>query len=85
MRLSDPWNQYPSKARFSNAIHLNMGVPKTRGIFGGPHHKDFSILGTILGSPYFGRNCQIFLASVSGCLTLMALGGFRASGLGINV
>ena len=23
--------------------------------FGGPHNKDYSILGSILGSPYFGK------------------------------
>ena len=30
--------------------------PKIRGYhFGGPHNKDYSILGPILGSPYFGK------------------------------
>ena len=24
-------------------------------LFGGPHNKDYSILGSILGSPYFGK------------------------------
>ena len=33
-----------------------MGFPKIRGaLFGGPHNKDYSILGSILGSPYFGK------------------------------
>ena len=41
-----------------------MGVPNSRGIwrfkimgtfFGGPYNKDYSILGSILGSPYFGK------------------------------
>ena len=32
------------------------GFPKIRGtIFGGPHNKDYSMLGSILGSPYFGK------------------------------
>ena len=32
------------------------GVPKIRGTFlGGPYNKDYSILGSRLGSPYFGR------------------------------
>ena len=31
-------------------------VPKIRGpLFRGPHNKDYSILGSILGSPYFGK------------------------------
>ena len=30
------------------------GVPKIRGtLFGGPHNKDYSIWGSILGSHYF--------------------------------
>ena len=31
---------------------LKLGVPF---LFGGPHNKDYSILGSILGSPYFGK------------------------------
>ena len=32
------------------------GFPKIRGnLFGGPYNKDYSILGSILGSPYFGE------------------------------
>ena len=30
--------------------------PEIRGTFwGGPSHKDYGILGSILGSPYFGK------------------------------
>ena len=30
--------------------------PKIRGtLFGGPHNKDHSFLGSMLGSPYFGK------------------------------
>ena len=30
--------------------------PKIRGtLFGGPHNKDYSILGSILGFTYFGK------------------------------
>ena len=34
-----------------------MGVSQNRGnpFFGGPYNKDYSILGSILGSPYFGK------------------------------
>ena len=33
-----------------------LGFPKIRGtFFGGPHDKDYSILGSILGSPCFGK------------------------------
>ena len=33
-----------------------MGFPKIRGTFlGGPHNKDYSFLGCILGSPHFGK------------------------------
>ena len=32
------------------------GFPKIRGtLIGGPHNKDYSILGSILGSPNFGK------------------------------
>ena len=32
------------------------GFPKIRGtLLGGPHIKDYSILGFIMGSPYFGK------------------------------
>ena len=32
------------------------GFPKIRGtLIGGPHNKDYSILGSILGSPDFGN------------------------------
>ena len=33
-----------------------MGVSQNEGYhFGDPHNKDYSILGSILGSPYFGK------------------------------
>ena len=33
-----------------------MGVSQVYGfLFGGPHNKDYSILGSTLGSPYFGE------------------------------
>ena len=39
-----------------NCDTLIWGFPKIRGtIFGSPHNKDYSILGSILGSPYFGK------------------------------
>ena len=39
-----------------NLTRVYMGVPKNYGyLFGGPYNKDYSILGSILGSPYFGK------------------------------
>ena len=33
-----------------------MGFPEIRGTFlGGPNNKDYRVLGSILGSPYFGK------------------------------
>ena len=42
------------------------GFPKIRGtFFGGPHNKDYNILGSILGSTYFGKlPCSSFLGLV---------------------
>ena len=34
--------------------HATWGFPKIRGTFLGPN-KDYSMLGSILGSPYFGK------------------------------
>ena len=31
------------------------GFPKIKGTFWGPNNKDYSILGSILGSPNFGK------------------------------
>ena len=46
--------------------------PKIRGaLFGDPYNKDYSILGSILGSPYFGKlpcSCGRSLVSSSGLL-----------------
>ena len=37
-------------------IYIHMGVAKMLGyLFGDPHNKDYSILGSILGSPYLGK------------------------------
>ena len=33
----------------------NGGFPKLEVPFGGPYNKDYSILGSILGSPHFGK------------------------------
>ena len=41
------------------------GFPIIRGtLFGGPHNKDYSILGSILGSLYFGKLPYEFLLAV---------------------
>ena len=35
---------------------MHMGVSQNMGcLLGGPHNKDYSILGSILGSPYLGK------------------------------
>ena len=35
---------------------VNMGVSQNEGLpYWGSHNKDYSILGSILGSPYFGK------------------------------
>ena len=39
-----PWAQGPYK-----------GLPKLGVPFWGPYNKDYSILGSIMGSPYFGK------------------------------
>ena len=40
----------------SNHSPNKWGLPKIRGtVLGGPHNKDYSILGSILGSPYLGK------------------------------
>ena len=42
----------------AEALTLASSSLKHRGVsqnFGGPHSKDYSILGSILGSPYFGK------------------------------
>ena len=37
-------------------MHIRMGVCQNYGYhFRGPHNKDYSILGSILGSPYLGK------------------------------
>ena len=42
--------------KMENTIMKYMGVSQNWGyLFGGPYNKDYSILGSILGSPYFGK------------------------------
>ena len=37
-------------------LRATRGFPKIRGTFlGGPYNKDYSILGSTLGSPYLGK------------------------------
>ena len=41
---------------FSFDLNTEIGVSQHQGhLFGGPHNKDYSILGSILGFPYFGK------------------------------
>ena len=54
--------------------HVGWEFPKIRGTFlGGPHNKDYNILGSILGPPYFGKLPGVVLG---------AQRGFRVQGLG---
>ena len=61
------------------------GVSQNQGYnFGGPHNKDYSIRGSILGSPYFGKLpyslCTLSMASGSGAwaVTSDSVGAFVA-------
>ena len=58
------------------SCYLNMGISQNYGYhFGGPHNKDYSILGSILGSPYFGKLPHD--PALSFLLCLMPAGGLR--------
>ena len=47
---------YSHIAHTWDLLELQMGVSQNYGyLFGGPHNKDYSILGSILGSPYCGK------------------------------
>ena len=54
--MSDPKSLYkPPKCNWV-AVKEFWWIPKIRGtFFGGPYSKDYSILGSILGSPYLGK------------------------------
>ena len=52
-RQPDPTNPPPSGHVCHN--HFFRGFPKLRGSLRGPHNKDYSILWSILRSPYFGK------------------------------
>ena len=57
-----------------------MGVSQNYGyLFGGPHNKDYSILGSILGSSYFGKLPYI-LIFVNGFLAA----NLEVQGLGLG-
>ena len=47
-------------SRYGDPVRMSSnqiwGFPKIRGtLFGGPYNKDYSVLGSILGSPYLGK------------------------------
>ena len=45
-----------SLVSMAETVGNHIGVPKIKGYhFEGPNNKDFSILGSRLGSPYFGK------------------------------
>ena len=48
--------QQTMRLRVCLSKHRSGGFPKNRGtIFGGPNNQDYNILGSILGSSYFGK------------------------------
>ena len=50
----DPWLGFARNPRLMELVHV--GSSQNWGyLFGGPHNKDYSILGSILGSPYLGK------------------------------
>ena len=50
---------YPRYSQ-SDIPSLYLGISQNKGYrFEGSHNKDYSILGSILGSPYFGREITI--------------------------
>ena len=60
-----------------------MGVSQNYGYhFGGPNNKDYSILGSILGSPYSGKVPLVF--GFKGVGWFKGL-GFRVYGFGFGV
>ena len=51
--LGDSWRE---RTVHLDSIRVYMGVSQHYGyFFGGPHNKDYSILGSVLASPYFGN------------------------------
>ena len=57
-----------------------MGVSQNwRYLFGGPHNKDYSILGSILGFPYFGKTTRFMYITL--CLGVYScIGGAGRGG-----
>ena len=51
--------------------------------FGGPHNKDYSILGSILGSPYFGKLPLIVALRVK--IVLGRYASKRTSGVHVSI
>ena len=49
-------NEMKTGACMKYGVFPKLGVP-----FGGPHNKDYGILGSILGSPYFGKLPYMFI------------------------
>ena len=49
------WKGHNEKMN-NDGTSIQLGFPKIRGtILGGPHNKEYSKLGPILGSPHFGK------------------------------
>ena len=56
-------------------LNPTRGFPKIKGTFlGGPHNKDYSIFGSVLGSPLFGETTTEFSPPINSlCRTTLAL------------
>ena len=59
--------------------HGKMGLSRIGGTFlGGLHNKDYSIWGSILGSPYFGKQPNVMHA-MRKCIRLLVAGSWLNS------
>ena len=64
VNATDLMLQKDSRLLSEKAGVLNGGFPSQGYIFGGPHNKDSSILGSLLRSPYVGKLPNVFFAVV---------------------
>ena len=81
------YNATPATFNHKNAtewLHslLLEGFPNFGYRFGGPHNKDCSIVGSIIGSPYFGKlppplKVPVHLSSRSKCVKGIRRGGIQ--------
>ena len=59
--------QEEEEVTWNTEEEAQMGVSQNYGyLFGGPNNKDYSILGSKLGSPYFGKLPNIWCFKIVG-------------------